>query len=186
MTRHIVYLGSAERPTDFASAAISRCGISQGTDLVKQGGTKSLKGLKKALFTKAARWGFEMDVVESTDNTLYLDFHYCPLVKAWQKAGCSDAEIARLCDIAMCGDHGIGKCFDARLELPKAIAKGDDVCALRYIKSSDGQGGEMRKVDNSLIVAFCFAFFSENAAGRGMLYILRQPNLHEILQIRLF
>ena len=62
-------------------------------------------------------------------------------------------------DFAMCGDHGIGKCFDARLELPKAIAKGDDVCALRYIKSSDGQGGEMRKVDNSLIVAFCFAFF---------------------------
>lgn len=82
MTRHIVYLGSAERPTDFASAAISRCGISQGTGLVKQGGTKSLKGLKKALFTKAARWAFEMDVVESTDNTLYLDFHYCPLVKA--------------------------------------------------------------------------------------------------------
>ena len=88
-------------PTDFASAAISRCGISQGTDLVKQGGTKSLKGLKKTLFTKAARWVFEMDVVESTDNTLYLDFHYCPLVKAWQKAGCSDEEIARLCDIAM-------------------------------------------------------------------------------------
>lgn len=25
----------------------------------------------------------------------------------------------------MCGDHGIGKCFDARLELPKAIAKHD-------------------------------------------------------------
>ena len=62
-------------PTDFASAAISRCGISQGTDLGKKGGTKSLKGLKKTLFTKAARWAFEMDVVESTDNTLYLDFH---------------------------------------------------------------------------------------------------------------
>lgn len=64
-----------------------------------------------------------MDVVESADDKLFLDFHYCPLVKAWQKAGCTDAEIARLCDIAMCGDHGIGKCFDARLELPKAIAK---------------------------------------------------------------
>lgn len=70
------------------------------------------------------------------DDTLYLDFHYCPLVKAWQKAGCTDEEITRLCDIAMCGDHGIGKCFDARLELPKAIAKGDDICALRYIKDS--------------------------------------------------
>ena len=62
-------------PEDFASAAITRCGISQGTDLRKQSGTKSLKGLKKTLFTKAARWVFEMDVVESTDNTLYLDFH---------------------------------------------------------------------------------------------------------------
>ena len=83
-------------PRDFASAAISRCGISQGSDLVKKGGTKSLKGLRKTLFTKAARWVFEMDLVENTDDTLYLDFHYCPLVKA--------------------------------------IAKGDDICALRYIK----------------------------------------------------
>ena len=122
-------------PEEFASAAITRCGISQGTDLQKKSGTKSLKGLRKTLFTRAARWVFEMDLVENTDDTLYLDFHYCPLVKAWQKAGCSDKEIARLCDIAMCGDHGIGSCFDARLELPKAIAKGDDICALRYIKS---------------------------------------------------
>ena len=105
-------------------------------DEAEKRGTKSLKGLRKTLFTRAARWVFEMDLVENTDDTLYLDFHYCPLVKAWQKAGCSDEEIARLCDIAMCGDHGIGSCFDARLELPKAIAKGDDVCALRYIKSN--------------------------------------------------
>ena len=73
-------------PEDCASAAITRRGLSQGSYLVKQGGTKSLKGLKKTLFTRAARWVFEMDVVESTDDTLYLDFHYCPLVKAWQKA----------------------------------------------------------------------------------------------------
>ena len=30
---------------------------------------------------------------------------------------------------------GISQGFDARLELPKAIAKGDDICALRYIKN---------------------------------------------------
>lgn len=73
-------------PEEFASAAITRCGISQGTDLQKKSGTKSLKGLRKTLFTRAARWVFEMDLVENTDDTLYLDFHYCPLVKAWQKA----------------------------------------------------------------------------------------------------
>lgn len=116
--------------------AISRCGITHGTRLVDKGKTKSLKGLKKTLFTKPAQWVFEMDVVESTDETLFLDFHYCPLVKAWQKAGCSDEEIAELCDIAMCGDHNIGRCYDSKLELPKCIAKGDDVCALRYMKNN--------------------------------------------------
>ncbi len=39
-----------------------------------------------------------------------------------------------LCDIAMCCDHGIGRCYGAVLDLPKCIAKGDDVCALRYHK----------------------------------------------------
>lgn len=124
---------------DFASAAVRRCGLSQGKNLVKKARTKSLKGLKKTLFTKPAQWVFEMDVLESTDETLYLDFHYCPLVKAWQKAGCSDQEIADLCDIAMCGDHGIGERFDSILELPKCIAKGDTVCALRYKKRSSGK-----------------------------------------------
>lgn len=103
---------------------------------MKKGKTNSLKGLKKTLFTKPAQWVFEMDVLESTDDTLYLDFHYCPLVKAWQKAGCSDEEIAQLCDIAMCGDHGIGKMYGSRLELPRCIAKGDAVCSLRYKKSN--------------------------------------------------
>lgn len=122
-------------PTSFARKAIPRCGHIHGRKLVRKGKTKSLKGLKKTLFTKPAQWVFEMDVLESTDDKLSLDFHYCPLVKAWQKAGCTDEEIAFLCDTAMCGDHGIGKMYDSRLELPKCIAKGDDICALRYIKN---------------------------------------------------
>lgn len=119
---------------DFGSAAVRRCGLSQGAELVKKGGTDSLKGLKKTLFTKPAQWVFEMDVKESTDDKLFIDFHYCPLVKAWQKAGCTDEEIAKLCDIAMCGDHGIGETYGAVLELPQCIAKGDEICALRYSK----------------------------------------------------
>lgn len=119
---------------DFAPAAIKRCGIFQGNNLVKKGNTDSLKGLKKTLFTKPAQWVFEMDIKKSTDDELDIDFHYCPLVKAWQKQGCTDEEIARLCDIAMCGDHGIGECYGAVLDLPKCIAKGDDICALRYHK----------------------------------------------------
>lgn len=82
-------------PEDFASCAISRCGISQGTEPCEKAGTKNLKGLKKTLFTKAARWVFEMDVVESADDKLFLDFHYCLLVKAGRRL---DAQMPKLPD----------------------------------------------------------------------------------------
>ena len=122
-------------PEEYAPAAIKRCGLYQGKLLVEKGGMgQSLKGLKKALFGKAAQLVFEMKILRCTDDNLDIDFHYCPLVKAWQNAGCSDEEIAMLCDIAMCGDHGIGECYGAKLDLPKCIAKGDDVCSLRYHK----------------------------------------------------
>ncbi|NLB89874.1 MAG: L-2-amino-thiazoline-4-carboxylic acid hydrolase [Clostridiales bacterium] len=121
-------------PMDFGSDAIRRCGIGQGNWLVEKGGTDSLKGLRKTLFTKPAQWMFEMKVINSTDEELELHFHYCPLVKGWQKCGCSDEEIAQLCDIAMCGDRGIGQSYGCELDLPKTIAKGDDICHLRYYK----------------------------------------------------
>lgn len=121
-------------PKDFGSAAVKRCGLTQSANLVKKGGTNALTGLKKTLFSKAAQWVFEMDIKECNEDKLSIDFHYCPLVKAWQKAGCSDDEISMLCDIAMCGDHGIGERYDSVLDLPKCIAKGDEICALRYHK----------------------------------------------------
>ena len=120
----------------FAPDAIRRCGLYQGKNLVSKGKTDSLKGLKKTLFTKPAQLVFEMDVKRCDDEHLDIDFHYCPLVKAWQKQNLGDDEIARLCDIAMCGDHGIGECYNAKLDLPKCIAKGDDICALRYSKKN--------------------------------------------------
>lgn len=119
---------------DFAAAAVKRCGLSQGADIVGKSGTKSLKGLRKVLFTKSAQIVFEMDVVECTDDALSIDFHYCPLVKAWQKQGLDDERIAQLCDIAMCGDRGIGEAHGVELDLPKTIARGDDCCAIRYVR----------------------------------------------------
>lgn len=121
-------------PRDFGSAAVRRCGVGEGKYLVEKGGTDSLKGLKKTLFSKAARLVFDMDVLNVSDDQLELEFHYCPLVKAWQKAGCSDEEISMLCDISMCGDQGIGEPYGCKLELSKCIARGDDVCHLRYHK----------------------------------------------------
>ena len=92
------------------------------------------KGLKKALFGKAAQLVFEMKILRCTDDNLDIDFHYCPLVKAWQKQGCSDEEIQLMCDHAMCGDRGIAESFGCKLELPKTIAKGDGVCQIRFVR----------------------------------------------------
>ena len=121
-------------PRDFGPDAIKRCGLMQGKKLVEKGKTDSLKGLKKTLFTLPAQLVFEMKIQNCTDDELEIHFHYCPLVKAWQKAGCSDDEISMLCDIAMCGDRGIGERYGAELDLPKTIANGDDICHLRYHK----------------------------------------------------
>ena len=122
-------------PEEYAPAAIRRCGLYQGGLLrQKAGGGSSLKGLKKTLFTKPAQWVFEMDVKRCDDDHLDIDFHYCPLVKAWQKQGCSDEEIRMLCDHAMCGDRGIAESFGCELDLPATIARGDDVCQLRFVR----------------------------------------------------
>jgi len=119
-------------PDEYAPEAIRRCGIYQGSELVAKGGTTSLKGLKKYLFSKPAQWVFEMKVLESSDDHLFIDFHYCPLVKAWQKQGCSDDEISCLCDFAMCGDRGIAESYGCELDLPKTLANGDGVCEIRF------------------------------------------------------
>ena len=122
---------------DYAPQAIRRCGIYQGA-LLKEKGAKgeSLKGLKNALFGFFARQVFEMKIQRCDDDHLDIDFHYCPLVKAWQKQGLSDEKIAELCDCAMCGDRGIASNFDAELQLNKRIAYGDDICEIRFVKES--------------------------------------------------
>ena len=121
---------------EFAKAAVMRCGCFQGDNLTADAGTKSLKGLKKILFTLPARMVFEMKILACTDDKLDIDFHYCPLVASWQAQGASDEQIAKLCDIAMQGDRGIAKSFGCELELGKTIANGYSECEIRFKRSA--------------------------------------------------
>jgi hypothetical protein len=116
----------------FSKEAIMRCGCYQGNKLTEEAGTRSLKGLRKKLFNLPARMVFEMKILASTDDSLDIDFHYCPLVAAWQAQGCTDKQIAKLCDITMEGDRGIAKSFGCKLELGETIAKGSDRCEIRF------------------------------------------------------
>lgn len=117
---------------EYAGDAIKRCGEMQGKQL--SGGSKDFRTLKKNLFGGFARKVFEMEIVESTEDKLSIDFHYCPLVKAWQKMGYDDERIKKLCDAAMCGDRGIISQFDGKLNLEQTIAEGCDVCKIRFVR----------------------------------------------------
>lgn len=117
---------------EFANAAIMRCGYFQGDKLTAAAGTESLKGLKKKLFTLPARLVFEMKILACTDDRLDIDFHYCPLVAAWQSYGATDEQIKKLCDIAMQGDRGIAKSFGCELQLGETIAQGYSKCEIRF------------------------------------------------------
>lgn len=130
-------LDEAERKglgPEFAKPAIGKCGCLQGAELAEGDPSRSLKTLRKRLFSPAARGIFEMEILESRDDRLSIDFRHCPLVAEWQRRGYSDERIAALCDIAMEGDRGIASAFGAELRLGRLIAKGDEVCEIRFEK----------------------------------------------------
>ena len=74
---------------------------------------------------------YEMERVVDNDDELEIHFHYCPYVTEWVKQSKNPEQIARLCDVAMAGDHAFAQefsCLDFTLE--GTIAKGDPVCTL--------------------------------------------------------
>lgn len=117
----------------FAHEAIRRCGVFHGQ--TKYPRTDDLTEFAPAFANPDVVNSFEMEVLESDDKKLSIDFHYCPLVAAWQKLGIPEEEMAALCDIAMDGDRGIISTYPKfEFELGKTIAKGDEVCQIRISK----------------------------------------------------
>jgi hypothetical protein len=69
---------------DFAPEAISENGRIDGESLIERGGP-TFNGLYRLVFTPWMQRVFEMEVLEHTDTKLSINFHYCPLLKAWQR-----------------------------------------------------------------------------------------------------
>jgi len=118
---------------NFGREAIHACGCFHGENKFTK--TDDLEAFVKEFANENVVNIFEMEILESTADTLSIDFHYCPLVAAWQKLTNDESKIDRLCDIAMDGDRGIAAVFpEFEFELGKTIAKGDDVCQIRFKK----------------------------------------------------
>jgi hypothetical protein len=113
--------------------AIFRCGVATAEEkIMKNADTKDMALFYVPFMPETTRKVFEADPVEKDEDHLTIEFHYCPLVDAWKKRGCTDEEIALLCDIAMEGDRGIAQACDYDLAIVSKIADGDKVCRLEF------------------------------------------------------
>ena len=122
---------------DFARSAILQCGCIHGARFQENiNDLSNLGEFSKTFAPEITKKVFEMEFLEVDKEKFYVDFHYCPLVNAWQKLGLSDDEIDHLCDIAMDGDRGIASQFPSfKFTLGHTIAQGYRNCQVRFNKT---------------------------------------------------
>lgn len=78
---------------------------------------------------------FSMELKSLTDDEAVVHFHYCPMYGAWCKLTDDQKEIDMICDCAMDVDRGVFDKYEhIGFRLDKAIACGDDVCELHFLK----------------------------------------------------
>jgi len=123
---------------DFGRAAIRATGGIHGQlKMDKMENPDSMEEFQTVFAGETSRKVFEMEVVAADEEKYYLDFHYCPLVSAWEKLGASPEDIQHLCDIAMDGDRGMASQFpEFEFTLGHTIAEGGSICQIRFDKRS--------------------------------------------------
>ena len=121
---------------EIGRAAIRNCGCFHGDQKnAACADSADLREFAKVFMDENGTKVFQAEILENTEDKFYFDFHYCPLVSAWLKAGAKEEDIPLLCDMAMEGDRGIVSRFDGyTFKLDGTIAEGEPVCRIRIGK----------------------------------------------------
>lgn len=95
------------RAAELLKKAIYRRGCAIGEQFARFG-PADLAGLKDAFLDIIPDGGkvFDPKVLGCDDALLEIQLCNCPLKEAWQEAGLSEAEVARMCEIAGVVDNG--------------------------------------------------------------------------------
>lgn len=129
------YLLSKHTPEGFdevAEKAITEFGVAKGKAL---GDCQNAKDFANGILTGHPREAFAMEPVKLDENESVIKFHYCALVEAWKKLGCSKEEIAHLCDLACFGDFGMVSVFPhLKLEFKQLLSRFEDCCEMVITK----------------------------------------------------
>lgn len=123
-----------EKAAEIMKRGIYNRGLEIGRKYAKFG-PGDLEGLKNAFLASSADQGkmFQPEVRRCDGEGLDIQMRSCPLKEAYQEAGLSDQEIARMCDIAAVVDYGTfegaGFQFSAKTWQP-----GQEGCCLLQVR----------------------------------------------------
>ncbi len=127
--------GKAEEAEIFIREAISETGMIQGAEIkAKCQEPENVSCFADTFLTPNVVKTFELEFKTKTEDRVEIEFHHCPLLKAWQDLGFDDATCANLCDMAMDGDRSIAKAMGYEFHLGDTIAKGCKTCQVSFFK----------------------------------------------------
>lgn len=127
--------GKAEEAERIIRAAIAETGKIQGADIkAKCANADDVASFTEAFLNENLINSFEMEFLTKNSDRLDIEFHYCPLLRAWQDLGFDDATCEKLCDMAMDGDRNIAEAMGYEFHLGDTIAKGCKTCQISFFK----------------------------------------------------
>ncbi|MCX7842577.1 MAG: L-2-amino-thiazoline-4-carboxylic acid hydrolase [Clostridia bacterium] len=129
---YLLYKHTPEGFDAIAEKAITEFGIAKGKGL---GECSTAKDFANGILSGHPNKAFAMEPVKLEDDESIIKFHYCALVEAWKKLGCSKEEIAHLCDLACFGDYGMVSVFpNLKLEFKQLLSRFEDCCEMCITK----------------------------------------------------
>lgn len=127
--------GKAEEFEAIIRAAITETGLTQGQEIKEKcSNPESVSNFADTFLNPTLRKTFEVEFKNQTDDILEVEFHHCPLLKAWQDLEFDDATCEKLCDMAMDGDRNIAKAMGYDFHLGDTIANGCPTCKITFSK----------------------------------------------------
>lgn len=127
--------GLADQVETIIRQAIVETGQIQGSEIKEQcQDPANVACFAETFFTPNVIKTFEVEFKTKTAERLDLEFHHCPLLKAWQDLGFDDETCEKLCDIAMDGDRNIAKAMGYEFHLGDTIANGCPTCQISFFK----------------------------------------------------
>lgn len=128
--------GKAEEAEEFARKAIAKTGERDGEKFRSLCSSENIdcKEFADIFLSDTTRKCFEIEFKEMEEDRLDMEFHHCPLLKAWQDLGIDDETCSLLCSIAMEGDRGIARGMGLDFDLRDTIADGKPTCQITFYK----------------------------------------------------